>query len=312
MSDNSNKIGVVFDPAYLRHDTGPGHPESSERLQSICRMLDAFPNIPRIAARRATREELQLIHRPEYVDKILNMNVTEIEMLDPDTAVSPASKEAALIAAGGVLEAVRLVLDGSFENVFCAVRPPGHHAESDKAMGFCLFNNIAIGAAWALNSIGTDKVAIVDWDLHHGNGTQNAFYESNRVLYISLHQYPFYPGTGSSLETGTGEGEGFTVNVPMGAGSDDRDYRDAFEATVLPALDDFKPQLMMISAGFDAHRDDPLGYIDLSTEYFGEMTSNLKDLAGKYCKGRIVSVLEGGYHSGLSETVRAHLSGLAR
>ena len=311
MSNKINKIGVVSDPAYLGHDTGPGHPESSERLKAVQDGLDSIPNIIKVGAREATRDELLLVHTPAYVDKILNMNATAIEHLDPDTAVSPGSKEAALKAAGGVIEAVRSVLDSTIGQAFCAVRPPGHHAEADKAMGFCLFNNIAISAAYALSQPEIDRVAIVDWDLHHGNGTQNAFYGSGDVLYISLHQFPFYPGTGSSTETGEGDGRGYTVNIPMAAGSGSEDYRDAFDVTVLPALDEFKPQLLLISAGFDAHRDDPLGLIDLTTEYFGEMTSVLKQIANEHCNGRIVSALEGGYNlQALSESVEIHIKEL--
>lgn len=311
MSKDLNKIGVVIDPAYFMHDTGPGHPESVERLKAVQEGLDTISNITLIEAREASRDELLLVHTPEYVDKILNMNLTEIEMLDPDTAVSPGSKTAALMAAGGVLEAVKHVIDGLIGQAFCAVRPPGHHAEPDKAMGFCVFNNIAIAAASALDHPDIDRVAIIDWDLHHGNGTQNAFYDSGKTLYISLHQFPFYPGTGSSLERGAGEGTGYTVNIPMPHGSGVEEYRDAFDATVMPALEDFKPDLLLISAGFDAHRDDPLGHIDLTTDYYGEMTSILKQAALKYCKGRIVSVLEGGYNlRALKESVQIHIKEL--
>ncbi len=311
MSKSLNKIGVVIDPAYFEHDTGPGHPESAERLKAVQEGLDTISNISLIEAREASRDELLLVHTPKYVDKILNMNLTEIEMLDPDTAVSPGSKTAALKAAGGVIEAVKRVIDGLIGQVFCAVRPPGHHAEPDKAMGFCIFNNIAVAAASALDHPDIDRVAIIDWDLHHGNGTQNAFYDSQKTLYISLHQFPFYPGTGSSLERGAGEGTGYTINIPMPPGSGVEEYRDAFDVTVMPALEDFKPDLLLISAGFDAHRDDPLGHIDLTTDYFGEMTSILKQAALKYCKGRIVSVLEGGYNlRALKESVRIHIKEL--
>ncbi|MEE9553211.1 MAG: histone deacetylase [candidate division Zixibacteria bacterium] len=311
MSKGTNKIGIVIDPAYFDHDTGPGHPESVERLKAVQDGLDSISNTIAIGAREATRDELLMVHTPEYVDKILNMEITEIEMLDPDTAVSPGSKKAALKAVGGVLEAVKYVLDGSIGQAFCAVRPPGHHAEQDKAMGFCLFNNIAIGAAYALKLPDIERVAIIDWDIHHGNGTQNAFYDSKDVLYISLHQFPFYPGTGSSLETGEGAGKGYTVNIPMSPGLGVEDYRDAFDVTIMPALEDFKPGLILISAGFDAHRDDPLGQIDLTSLYYGEMTSILKEFARSHCKSRIVSVLEGGYNmQALRDSVKIHLKEL--
>jgi len=312
MSKRLNRIGIVIDGSYYGHDTGPGHPESAERLKAVQHGLDSIGDIIRIGAREASRDELLLVHTPEYVDKILNMNVTQIEMLDPDTPVSPGTREAALKAVGGVLEAVDHVVRGEIDRVFCAVRPPGHHAESDRAMGFCIFNNVAVGAAYSLGKTGIQRAAIVDWDLHHGNGTQNVFYDSNKVMYISLHQFPYYPGSGSSFETGEGDGRGFTINIPMPPGSGAEDYRDAFEVTVIPALDDFKPDLLFISAGFDAHRSDPLGNINLTSEYYGEMTSLLRDLAGKHCRGRIISVLEGGYNpQALKESVTAHLRELA-
>ena len=281
------------------------------RLRAVKRALDEIDwPTDAITARPATREELQLIHTPEHIDSILGLNITGIVQLDMDTSVSEHSKEAALKAAGGTIEAVKLVIEGRTKRAFCAVRPPGHHAEADRTMGFCIFNNVAIGAAWALGT-GLQRVAIVDWDLHHGNGTQNSFYDTDRVLYISLHQSPFFPGSGAAQEKGTGKGLEYTVNIPMAAGSSDGDFRAAFDEIVIPALANYSPELILISAGFDAHRDDPLGSLYLTTEYFGEMTRAIRNIANEYSKGRIVSVLEGGYNfATLKECVTVHLKEL--
>jgi acetoin utilization deacetylase AcuC-like enzyme len=305
------KLGVLYDPVFLRHETGPAHPESPMRLRAVKQALDEIDwPTEQIEARPAMREELLMIHTPEYVDFILGLDVKGIVQLDLDTAVSEHSKEAALKAAGGTIEAVKRVIDGKFRRAFCAVRPPGHHAERDRAMGFCIFNNVAIGAAYALKA-GLERIAIIDWDLHHGNGTQNSFYDTDQVLYISLHQAPFYPGTGTEQEKGIGKGLGYNINIPMVAGSSDVDFRGAFDGIIMPSLRNYEPQLIMISAGFDSHRDDPLGSLYLTTEYFGEMTRALKNIADECSNGRIVSVLEGGYNfAALKECVAIHLKEL--
>jgi acetoin utilization deacetylase AcuC-like enzyme len=305
------KLGILYDPVFLRHETGPVHPESPMRLRAVKRALDEIDwETEAIASRKATREELLLIHTPEHIDFILGLNIKGIVQLDLDTSVSEYSKEAALKAAGGTIEATKRVIEGELRKAFCAVRPPGHHAEAGRAMGFCLFNNVALGAAGALG-MGLERVAIIDWDLHHGNGTQSAFYDTDRVLYISLHQAPFYPGTGAEDEKGIGAGLGYTINIPMVAGSSDVDFRTAFDEIVLPSLRNYEPQIIMISAGFDAHQDDPLGSLYLTTEYFGEMTRELKKIAAQYSNGRIVSVLEGGYNfAALKECVTVHLKEL--
>jgi acetoin utilization deacetylase AcuC-like enzyme len=305
------KLGILYDPAFLRHETGPVHPESPMRLRAVKRALDEIDwQTETIKARPATREELQLIHTPKHVDFILGLNITGIVQLDMDTSVSEHSKEAALKAVGGTVEAIKRVIEGKITKAFCAVRPPGHHAEADRIMGFCIFNNIAIGAAKALE-MGLQRVAIVDWDLHHGNGTQNSFYDSDRVLYISLHQSPFYPGSGAEEEKGIGRGLGYTINIPMVAGSSDVDFRAAFNEIVIPALINYGPELILISAGFDAHQDDPLGSLYLTTEYFGEMTRAVRNIADKFSRGRIISVLEGGYNFAvLKECVTVHLKEL--
>ena len=309
----TEKLGIVFDPIYFQHAPGTAHPETPNRLVAVQEAIKAleFP-IVAIPARAATEDELCLVHDKKYVERILSMKVTEVTYLDPDTAISPHSQEAALKAAGGVIEAVDIVMQGNLKRAFCAVRPPGHHAEPDKAMGFCIFNNIAIGAAHALSSRGLGRIAIIDWDLHHGNGTQDAFYSTDEVLYISLHQWPFYPGSGREDEKGEGKGLGFNLNFPMVPGSSDQDFRAAFREVIMPALANYAPELIMISAGFDAHRDDPLGDLYLTTEFFGEMTGMLREMAKKFCQGRIISVLEGGYNmQALKDSVIIHLKELA-
>jgi len=308
------RIGIAYDEAFLLHDTGPWHPESPERLRAIMDTINSMNmEYEKIDPGEATKEDLALIHDPTYVEAILNLDPRGTVMLDPDTAFSPGTKTAALKAVGAVLDSVDEIIEGKIDRAFCPVRPPGHHAEPARAMGFCIFNNIAIGAAYAVSRKGVEKAAIIDWDVHHGNGTQKAFYASDRVLYVSLHQYPHYPGTGSEDETGTRKGEGYTLNIPMAHGSNDGDYRKAFEDSILPALNNFKPGLIFISAGFDAHRDDPLAGISLSTEFYGEMTVMLRKAAEKYCRGRIISVLEGGYNLGiLKETAELHLTELGK
>ena len=306
---DTDKIGILTDKSFLLHDTGPGHPESPDRLKAVEEAINEISDdIVRIKAREASREELLLVHRPEYVERILSLDPGGLIMLDADTSFSAHTKSAALKAAGGVLETVDGVANGDFSKALCAVRPPGHHAEPSRAMGFCIFNNIAIGAAYALTKRDIQRVAIIDWDLHHGNGTQDIFYQRDDVLYVSLHQYPYYPGSGSADERGARKGTGYTINIPMAAGSTDGDYREAFATVIIPALTDFRPQMLFISAGFDAHRDDPLGGMNLSSEFYGEMTAMLKKVADQFCDGRVISVLEGGYSlSALKESVLFHL-----
>jgi len=308
------KIGIVSDPIYHKHDTGPEHPESAARLVVIEEAINGIGDCGvKISPRLASRDELLLVHTPEYVDRILNLKIADRITLEMETVASADTPKASLMAVGGVLAAIDQAIDGNLSRSFCAVRPPGHHAEPDKAMGFCIFNNVAIGAAYAIQKYYLKRVAIVDWDLHHGNGTQNAFYKSDQVLYISLHQSPFYPGTGTVDEIGIGAGAGYTINIPMIAGCSDQDFRDAFDAIVLPALRNYKPELLFISAGFDSHQDDPLGSLYLTSAYFGEMTRNLVDIAEEFCYGRLISVLEGGYgRKILKESVKFHLKELIR
>jgi len=231
--------------------------------------------------------------------------------LDPDTSMSPGSLPAAYLAAGGAMAAVDAIMDNQVDQVFCAVRPPGHHAEANRAMGFCLLNNVAIAARYIQKRHGLKRVLIVDWDVHHGNGTQHVFEDDPSVLFFSTHQYPFYPGTGSDQERGRGEGEGATINVPMSGGQGTDDFREIFQKVLLPAADAFRPEFVLISAGFDAHEDDPLASMSITDEGYGELTRLVVGIANTHCHGRIVACLEGGYDlRALSASVDQHLMAL--
>ncbi|HTY38575.1 MAG TPA: histone deacetylase [Bacteroidota bacterium] len=311
-----SSLGFIYHPDFLKHRTGHGHPEKPERLEAIMQHLLASPvwgSIVHLRPSPAPLESVHLVH-PERHTAMVKVRCQKGEpVLDEgDTHVCKESYDVALLAAGSVIQAVDEIAAERLKRVFCAVRPPGHHAETSKVMGFCLLNNIAIGARYALRQHGMKRIAIVDWDVHHGNGTQQIFYEDDSVLVINLHQFPFYPGTGAANERGSGRGEGFTLNCPMGAGSVERDYLDAFQTHVLPALRRFEPELLMISAGFDAHKDDPLAGIKLTDSSFGVMTELLKEFGEKYCGGRIISVLEGGYNlQALPRSVESHLRAMA-
>ena len=307
-------VGLISHPACLEHDTGAGHPERPDRLRAILahlRSTDLWPRLRHIDAPAADRADLELIHPAGYIDAIERACRSGPLALDPDTPVSPGSWDAALRAAGAATRAIDLVADGELTAAFCAVRPPGHHAMPNRAMGFCLFNNVAIAARHAQRRRDIERVLIVDWDVHHGNGTQAAFYSDPMVLYFSTHQEPCYPGTGRADETGRGPGDGATINVPLAAGSGDAELLDAFERRLVPAADQFRPQLMLISAGFDAHRDDPLASLNVTESGYAALTRLIVDLARRHCDGRIVSVLEGGYElRALSASVEAHLRAL--
>lgn len=310
-----NRVGFIYHPDYLKHDTGIGHPERPQRLEALVQHLLATPlwgDLSHLRPEPAPVEWIHEVHPEQYTTMIKSRCQVGERVLDEgDTHVGRESYDVALLAAGGVIRAIDEVISGKINRAFCAVRPPGHHAGKSNVMGFCLFNNVAIGVRYAQRKHGVKRVAIVDWDVHHGNGTQEIFYDDNTVLYISLHQFPYYPGTGSAGERGEGPGEGFTLNCPMGAGSVEKDYLDAFQAHILPALDAFRPELLCISAGFDAHKDDPLAGINLSEESFSRMTELLLGVANKYCDGKMVSVLEGGYNiQALSRSVAAHLNAM--
>jgi acetoin utilization deacetylase AcuC-like enzyme len=296
--------------SFLEHDTGLGHPENAERLRSIDRALGQaeFAGLERRDAPRGTREQIRLIHTDRHIDYVLGAIPRQgFAYLDADTVVSPGSGEAALHAVGAACAAVDAVFAEESRNAFCAVRPPGHHAEPDAAMGFCLFNNVAIAAEYARKHHGIKHVAIVDFDVHHGNGTQRAFEANKEVLYASTHQFPWYPGTGRSEETGADN----IINVPLRTGSGSKEFRSAFAEKILPAIGRFAPELLLISAGFDAHRDDPLASLNLVENDYAWATSELARAARTYSKGRLISVLEGGYNlEALGKSVAAHVRAL--
>ena len=298
---------LLTHPSFEEHDTGSGHPESADRIRAISTRLDApeFTPLIRKIAPRAAESTIRLIHPQSHVNLILaGIPITGYHNVDGDTILSPASGEAAFCAVGAVCEAVNVVMNDKALNAFCAVRPPGHHAEPERAMGFCIFNNIAIAAEYARKNFGIQRVAIVDFDVHHGNGTQAAFYQQSNVLYASTHQSPLYPGTGGADETGVGN----IFNVPLAARSGSTEFQQAVIEKVFPALHQFKPELLLISAGFDAHQDDPLASLNLIEDDYAWITRELSHIASRYGHGRIVSVLEGGYNlDALAESVASHV-----
>ncbi len=311
------QTGIVRDGRYLEHVMDPGHPESPERLNVIYKMLEEAEMkslYQLVQPRAATREELETIHSPAYIDLVASTAGKSYYRLDMDTSTSAKSYEAALWAAGGLLEQIKAVLEKKLDNGFALVRPPGHHAESDRAMGFCLFNNVAIGARYALQTYSLQRILIVDWDVHHGNGTQNSFYEDPQVLYFSTHRYGFfYPGTGGAKEVGKGKGEGFNVNVPLSTGADDTVYGNIFEKFLKPIAQEYRPQLILVSAGFDTHQNDPLGGMEVTENGFARMTQVLMEIAESTAQGRLVLTLEGGYDvSGESRSVKAVLKELTQ
>jgi len=300
--------GYVYDPLYLEHAM-PGHPESPARLRAIISHLEesgVLARLTKIEARDATSDDIELLHSREMVARVRGVGEAGGAWLDPDTYVVPRSYDAALRAAGGLLAATNAVLDGEAGSAFCLVRPPGHHATPTQSMGFCLFNNVALAAAHALERRGLERVAIVDFDVHHGNGTQDCFYADPRVLYVSTHQFPFYPGSGHWAETGEGPAKGTTVNLPLPRGCGREEYLRAYREVAAPLVRRFRPQLLMVSAGFDAHFADPLAQLQLDTRGYYEIASLLKALADDLCEGRIVYGLEGGYDlTALAWSVRA-------
>ena len=311
------KTGIVRDDRYLAHVMDLGHPESPERLKVIYRMLEEEEMkglCELVKPRAATRGELEMNHTPAYLDLIASTAGKPHTRLDMDTSTCDQSYEAALFAAGGLLELIKTVMEGRLQNGFALVRPPGHHAERDRAMGFCLFNNVAIGAYYALQTYSLQRILIVDWDVHHGNGTQNSFYEDPRVLYFSTHRYGFfYPGTGAATEVGKGKGEGFNVNVPLSTGGGDADYGNIFEKFLKPIALEYQPQLVLVSAGFDVHTDDPLGGMQVTEKGFARMTQVLMEIADDTAQGKLVITLEGGYDvSGQSRSTKAVIKELAR
>jgi len=316
-SENKSGTGWIYDDIYLEHKTTPGHPERPERLIEIIKRLKTegiYPELLQLKPVGADPDWIKTVHSPEYIERARSSCKRNAAYLDSlDVPISAKSYEAAVVAAGGMLVAVDAVMEKKVANAFCAVRPPGHHALEDQAMGFCIFNNVAIGAKYIQKKYGLSKILIVDWDVHHGNGTQATFYDDPTVLYFSTHQYPFYPGTGSRAERGVGKGLNYTINVPLPAGTGDKIYIDAFEKELRPAALDFSPDFVLISAGFDAHENDLLGQMAVTTEGFGKLTEIVKAIAQKCCEGRILSTLEGGYHlDGLAASVESHIRVLMR
>jgi acetoin utilization deacetylase AcuC-like enzyme len=315
-----NRTGLVYHPDYLKHDTGMSHPERPDRLKAIIDRVkesEFLRNLDWIEPSLDRAEEIEQwikkTHQPSHLERIkAAIPQTGHHYIDSDTPLSPFSYDAALLAVEGVLKACDAVMEGRIKNAFCAVRPPGHHAESRRAMGFCLFNNVAVAARYLQQQYGLERILIVDWDVHHGNGTQEIFYQDPTVFYFSIHQYPHYPGTGSEDERGRGAGEGFTLNCPLPAGAGDRIYLGVFEKVLVPAADEFRPDFILISSGFDAHRDDPLASMQLTKQGYAEMTHVLKQIAESHCGGRMVSCLEGGYNlEALANSVEAHLAALS-
>ena len=308
---SARPVGFAWDDRCLLHDNGPGHPERAQRLVAIRDRLERSGTLERLlllAPERAPIEALALVHDPAYIETVRRACRNAPVSFDPDTLVSEGSWDAALLSAGAGLEAVDAVFDGRARAAFVATRPPGHHAERDRAMGFCLFNNIATAARHAQRRHRAAKVAIVDWDVHHGNGTQHIFDEDDTVLYVSTHQWTFYPGTGARSERGSGRGAGFTLNLPLPGGSGDVAYVAVYESEVIPALDRFRPDVILLSAGFDAHESDPLAGMALTTGGYGRLTWLLRAAADRLCAGRLVSLLEGGYDLGaLAASVETHL-----
>jgi acetoin utilization deacetylase AcuC-like enzyme len=289
---------LVADPRFLDHAPPHAHPERPARLEAILRRIEMAGLLAKCEAippRAASAGEILTIHSRDHLDRMAATRQRAAAFLDPDTYAGPQSYEVARLAAGGAIEAVEAVLSGRARNGLALVRPPGHHAERDRAMGFCLFNNIAIAARHALARRGVDRVLLIDWDVHHGNGTQHAFEETERVLFFSTHQYPYYPGTGRHDEVGAGAGAGFTVNAPLPAGCGDAEYLAIFSEFLVPLGRAYRPHLILVSAGFDAHAADPLAHMAVSTDGFAEMARLVQELADQTCEGKLVLVLEGGY-----------------
>lgn len=303
--------GLIYHPDYLKHQTGHGHPESPDRLTAVMERLDKTGLLKELAViepKPAREDDILLVHSKEHLDTVKNAWERGFISVTPDTPISEDSFRIAMLAVGGVLTGIDRITAGEVANSMALVRPPGHHATPDQAMGFCLFNNVAIGARYLQKKHSIERILIVDWDLHHGNGTQEAFYEDPSVLYFSTHQYPHYPGTGSFHETGEGKGKGFTINVPMRAGTPADEFIKKFRDALYERALEFSPEFVLVSAGFDAHLNDPLGELLLTEDSYAEMTEIILDIAHKCCKGRVLSVLEGGYNlNALATSVEAHL-----
>lgn len=309
------KTAILKNDLFLEHIPDFNHVESPDRLRIIYEQLEQqplkdfflFPDFE-----PASQESLAYNHTREHILRIAGTAGKTFSSLDPDTQASPLSYDAACLAAGAVTGGMEMIVNGEADNGFALVRPPGHHAEAGHAMGFCLFNNVAVGAHYGLQKLGMERIAIIDWDLHHGNGTQNSFYTSNQVLYFSTHAYPYYPGSGGLMEVGAGAGEGFTVNVPLAGGQDDRAFAAIFREIIVPITREYQPDFIIISAGFDTYFGDPLGTMAVTEQGFASMAKQMVELAEEICKGRLLVALEGGYNlRGLRDGVQAVLGELS-
>ena len=305
---------VIYDDIYLKHDTGPNHPENSARIINTIehlRSANCWQKLDIKKPRAATEAEVSAIHSTSQIVQIAEIASSGGGYLDPDTYVSSDSYEAALNAAGAPLTAIDLIMDKKVDNAFCLVRPPGHHATPEKGMGFCLFNNVAIAAKYIQSRYSLDRIVIIDWDVHHGNGTQDAFYDDPSVMYFSMHRYPFYPGTGAEEETGKDSGSGFTINIPLSYNTEPQEYLKFFEDILEKRIKPFNPQFILISSGFDAYRLDPISGLSLEASDYNKLTKLTQNVAKYCCDGRIVSCLEGGYHLlDLPKCIEEHLNGL--
>ena len=304
------KTGIITTDTYLNHNTGEGHPERADRVSVVINNLKKLRNKNLVWKKPSTfeRKFLDITHSYDYINQVeKSFPKKGLAFLDGDTIISPGSKQATSDAVGSIITAIDGVQNKEFQNAFCAVRPPGHHAEKNKAMGFCIYNNVAVGAQYLIDKYKFKKVAIIDFDVHHGNGTQNIFYDNKKVLYISTHQYPYYPGTGSENEKGNHNN---IFNIPLPAGTTSEEYLNAYEF-VLKKIKKFKPNFVLFSAGFDAHKDDPLGNFQLKSEDFYSITKRTLALVRQYCNGKVVSILEGGYDlNALQKCTEMHVNAL--
>jgi len=302
------KTGIITTDSYLKHNTGQAHPERADRVKVIIENLKKNKKLIWKKPLKFDSKYLKITHKSNYINEVENSFPKEgLHFLDGDTIVSPGSKQAASDAVASIITAIDSVQNKEFKNVFCPVRPPGHHAEKDKAMGFCIYNNVAVGANYLIEKYKLNKVAIIDFDVHHGNGTQDIFYENEKVLYISTHQYPFYPGTGANNEKGKHNN---ILNIPLPAGTNSEEYMNAYE-NVLRKLKEFKPEFLLFSAGFDAHQDDPLAQFKLKSKDFYDITKRTLEVINKSINYKVVSILEGGYDlNALKESSEYHLKAL--